>query len=186
MIISVAPLLKQHIGSHISYAFAEDPVDPKGENADVLEAGFQSIDARVTATHTDPGALLEGDASGGTDQQCSRCLRPIRVTVAANFAEQYYATVAVASDAKLDAPPVELDAKTIGSDFLIDLSPLIAEELILAMPVKPLCREDCKGLCSECGEDLNERPHEHNEIVDERWSKLSKLRDLHLDEDRNA
>lgn len=184
MIVSVAPLLRQPIGSHISYDIAEDPVDPRGDNADLIEAGFDTVDARVTATHTNPGALLEGEARGTTDQQCSRCLRPVKVTVDATFAEQYYATMAVISGETLDAAP--LDSKTIGSDFLIDLTPLLAEELILAMPVAPLCREDCRGLCAECGEDLNERPHEHDEVTDARWSKLAQLRQPDADSDRSA
>lgn len=184
MIISVAPLLKQPVGSHISYSVAEDPVDPRGDNAHLLEAGFDTVDAQVTATHTNPGALLEGDARGTTDQQCSRCLIPVRVTVDTTFAEQYYATMAVASGEPLDEAP--LDSKTIGSDFLIDLTPLIAEELILAMPVAPLCREDCRGLCPECGEDLNEHPHEHNAAADARWAKLAQLRQADLDDDRTA
>lgn len=181
MIIAVAPLLKQHIGSQASYAFAEDPIDPHGDNANLLEAGLRSIDARITATHTTPGAYLKGDATASYEQECSRCLKTVPMMVAAEFEEQYYATVGViAGEARDAAPP---DAKTIGSDFLIDLSPLLAEELILAMPLAPLCRPDCKGLCPECGEDLNERPHSHEAAVDERWAKLQQLRDYRAGRD---
>jgi uncharacterized protein len=76
----------------------------------------------------------------------------------------------------MPAPP--LDAKTIGHDFRIDLTPLIREEVILATPAAPLCRPDCKGLCPECGLDLNEKPHTHDAEPDERWSDLRKLGDL--------
>lgn len=184
MIISVAPLLRQPVGSEVSYAFAEDPIDPRGENSGLLEAGFGSVDARVTATHTNPGALLEGEARGTLEQPCSRCLRPVDVRVDASFAEQYYATFAVISGEQLDAAP--LDAKTIGSDFRIDLTPLISEELVLATPLAPLCRSDCAGLCPECGEDLNERPHSHELVVDGRWSKLQQLRHVSVDGSRTS
>jgi uncharacterized metal-binding protein YceD (DUF177 family) len=179
VIISVAPLLKQPIGSEAAYAIAEDPIDPRGENAGLREAGFDSVDARVTATHTNPGAYLEGDTTAIVEQPCSRCLRPVRVHVEASFAEQYYAMVGVHSGESLAEAP--LDAKTIGSDFHIDLTPLIAEELILATPLAPLCRADCQGLCAQCGEDLNERPHTHDEQTDERWAALQKLRDFHAE-----
>ncbi len=175
MIVSVAPLLKQPVGSEVAFAFAEDPIDPKGDHAALIEAGFGSVDARLTATHTNPGPLLEGEARGTMAQQCSRCLRPVTVPVDATFAEQYYATIGVLGQ-PLDAAPLE--AKTIGSDFLIDLTPLITEELILATPLAPLCRKDCKGLCLECGEDLNDRPHTHGDPSDERWAKLEALRDF--------
>lgn len=181
MIIGVAPLLKQHIGSQAAYAFAEDPLDPHGPNADLLEAGLHSIDARVTATHTTPGAYLTGDATASFEQECSRCLKTVPMMVAAEFEEQYYATVGVmAGEAREAAPP---DAKTIGSDFLIDLSLLLAEELLLAMPLAPLCRRDCRGLCPECGEDLNERSHSHEVVIDDRWATLRGLRDFHAERD---
>lgn len=178
MIVSVAPLMKQHVGTEVAFAFAEDPIDPRGDNAALIEAGFDSVDARVTATHTNPGPLVEGQARATTEQLCSRCLCQVKLAVDASFAEQYYATIGVLGE-PLAAPP--LDAKTVGSDFLIDLTPLIAEELLLALPFAPLCRPDCKGLCPECGEDLNERPHSHDDAVDERWAKLQALRDFHPD-----
>ncbi len=71
------------------------------------------------------------------------------------------------------------DAKTIGSDFRIDVTPLLREELILATPFAPLHRPDCKGLCPVCGRDLNDEPHSHDEPTDERWAKLGVLKDFH-------
>jgi uncharacterized protein len=177
--INVAPLLKQHIGAQVDFEVTESPIDPRGENAGLLEANIIGIDADIVATHTNPGAYLEGDAKAAVEQQCSRCLRAIETSVDAHFAEQYYATIDVVSgDAKDEPPP---DAKRIGSDFRIDLTPLLREELILATPLAPLCRPDCKGLCLVCGRDLNTDPHEHEAPVDERWQKLSKLKDFHPD-----
>ena len=176
MKINVAPLLKQPIGTHADYEIIESPIDPHGENAGLTEAGATSIDARIVATHTNPGAYLEGDARATIAEQCSRCLKPIETPVEAQFAEQYYSTIDVVSGDPKEAPPP--DAKRIGSDFKIDLTPLLREELILATPLAPLCTPDCKGLCLECGRDLNEEPHDHDAPVDERWSKLAKLRDF--------
>ncbi|MGH2499986.1 MAG: YceD family protein [Candidatus Limnocylindria bacterium] len=179
MIINVAPLLKQPVGTRIGYPVREDPIEPRGANAGLLEAGATSIDADITATHTNPGAYLEGEARASIGQQCSRCLRTVSTPVVVRFAEQYYATIAVISGEDVAEAPI--DAKTIGSDFRIDLTPLLREELILATPQAPLCRPDCKGLCPTCGADLDERPHEHDEAVDERWAALQRLRDFHAD-----
>ena len=175
MIISVAPLLKQPLGTRLDYEVAEAPIDPRGENAGLLDAAIVDIDALIHATHTNPGAYLEGTADAHVSGQCSRCLGPIATPVHAEFAEQYYATIAVETGAGLAEPP--RDAKIIGSDFRIDLTPLLREELILATPQAPLCRPDCRGLCPDCGADLNDRPHEHEEVVQTRWSKLAELRD---------
>lgn len=174
MKVSVAPLLKQPIGHRVEHHVEEGPaIDPRGESAGLIDAGVTAFEADLRATHTDPGAYLEGDARATVSLECARCLRPISAPVEAHFAEQYYATLHVESGVPMpDAPG---DAKTIGSDFTIDLTPLIREEVILATPVAPLCRPDCKGLCPECGRDLNDAPHTHEEEIDQRWSKLREL-----------
>jgi uncharacterized protein len=174
--INVAPLLKQPVGSQIDYQLSESPIDPRGENAGLTEAGATSIEADIVATHTNPGAYLEGDVRATISEQCSRCLRPIETPVQTHFAEQYYSTIDVVSGDAQEEPP--RDAKRIGSDFQIDLTPLLREELILATPLAPLCKPDCKGLCLACGRDLNEEPHDHDAPVDERWSTLAKLKEF--------
>lgn len=181
MMISVAPLLRQPVGSTEDHHVAESPIDPRGENAGLLEADITSIDADIRATHTNPGALLEGDARATVAQQCARCLTAIDAPVEARFAEQYYATLNVENGSPMPEPP--RDAKTIGHDYRIDLVPLLREEVILATPQAPLCRPDCKGLCPECGRDLNEEPHEHDADADERWGALRSLGDLGRDDE---
>jgi uncharacterized protein len=181
MIVNVAPLLTQPIGAQADYHVAEAPIDPKGENSGLLEAGAVSIEADIVATHTNPGAYLEGAAYASLEATCSRCLVPIETAVHADFAEQYFARFGVMSGESLGEAPT--DAKTIGSDFKIDLTPLLREEIFLAAPVAPLCQPDCKGLCHVCGEDLNQRPHEHQTAVDERFAKLEKLRDFRAERD---
>jgi uncharacterized protein len=181
VIINVAPLLKELVGTQVDFHVAEDPIDARGENAGLREAGATAIDADILATHTNPGAYLEGRADARFEVECSRCLRTFETPVHADFAEQYYALVGVVNGEPLDEPPV--DAKTIGSDFDIDLTPLLREELFLAMPLALLHSEDCKGLCLECGRDLNTDPHNHDRPIDERWAKLEALKDFHAQRD---
>jgi uncharacterized protein len=60
---------------------------------------------------------------------------------------------------------------------LLDLEPAVRDALVLAMPVTPLCRPDCPGLCAECGVPWDELPDDHgHEAVDPRWAGLDKLR----------
>jgi uncharacterized protein len=174
--INIAPLLKQPLGTRVELAVAESPIDPRGDNASLLDASIVDIDAKLHATHTNPGPLFEGAADAHVAATCARCLKPIDTPVHADFAEQYYATIPVDTGVAVMAAP--LDAKTIGSDFKVDLTDLLREELILATPLAPICRDDCAGLCPACGEDLNERPHTHDDAVDARWSALRALKDL--------
>jgi len=136
VVINVAPLLKQPLGTRVDYELQESPIDPRGDNAGLLDADIVDIDALVHATHTNPGAYFEGSADAHVAGQCARCLVPIDTPVHADFAEQYYATVPVEHGVGLVEPP--LDAKTIGSDFKVDLVPLLREELILVTPVAAL------------------------------------------------
>jgi uncharacterized protein len=181
MIVNVAPLLGEPVGARADYHVAESPIDPKGENSGLLEVGATSIDADIVATHTNPGAYLEGSADARLEGTCGRCLIPIETPVHADFAEQYYARFGVLSGESLGEPPT--DAKAIGSDFKIDLTPLLREELLLVTPIAALCRPDCKGLCPVCGDDLNQRPHQHETAVDSRLTKLEQLRDFHAERD---
>ena len=179
MIINVAPLLKEPVGARADFHLEEDPIDPHGEYGGLREAGAVSIDADVIATHTNPGAYFEGGADARVEAECSRCLRTFEAPVHADFAEQYYATIGVASGEPLAEAP--RDAKTIGSDFRVDLTPLLREELILATPLAPIHSPDCKGLCEVCGLDLNLEPHSHEETTDERWARLQALKDFHAE-----
>jgi uncharacterized protein len=181
VIINVAPLLKEPVGSQVDYRVEEDSIDERGENSGLREAGATSITAELTATHTNPGAYLEGGADARVEVECSRCLRIFETPVHADFAEQYYQTIGVVNGEALAEPP--RDAKTIGSDFKIDLTPLLREELILATPLAPIHAPDCKGLCPVCGRDLNAEPHSHDEATDERWAKLEALKDFHPERD---
>ncbi len=180
MKISVAPLLKQPVGERTRHHVEERPIDPRDENAGLLDADITAVEADITAIHTDPGALLQGDIDATVAQQCVRCLRAIVSPVHTTFAEQYYATLHVDTGGPMPTAP--RDAKTIGSDFLIDLTPLIREEVILATPQAPLCRPECKGLCPICGVELDESRHEHDEAPDERWGPLRRLAGLRVDD----
>lgn len=181
MKVSVAPLLKEPLGDTVDFHVEESPIDPDGDNAGLLDDAITTIDADIRAMHTNPGALLRGDAVATVQQECARCLRPIDSPVEARFAEQYYTALNVDTGAPMPEPP--LDAKVIGSDFMIDLTPLLREEVILATPQAPLCRPDCRGLCPVCGVDLNDSPHGHEAVPEERWTVL---RGLRIDDDTSS
>jgi uncharacterized protein len=181
VIINVAPLLKEPVGAQVEFHVGEDPIDERGDNAGLREAGATSIAADIQATHTNPGAYLEGGADARVEVECSRCLRSFETPVHADFAEQYYQTIGVMNGEALSEPP--RDSKTIGSDFKIDLTPLLREELILATPLAPLHAPDCKGLCTVCGRDLNTDPHSHDDAIDARWARLEALKDFHPERD---
>jgi uncharacterized protein len=72
----------------------------------------------------------------------------------------------------------------VPDDAHIDLAPLFREFALLEIPLKPLCREDCKGLCIECGQNLNEKDCGHREEIDSPFSALKELLEKNENEDQ--
>jgi len=90
--------------------------------------------------------------------------------------EEYFPTVDVVSGAPL-ALPEEPGVFTISEQHILDLTEAIRQNAIVAIPMKPLCREDCAGICPKCGKDLNQGECGcPTEEVDPRWAKLLKLK----------
>ncbi|MDQ3616042.1 MAG: DUF177 domain-containing protein [Actinomycetota bacterium] len=115
------------------------------------------------------GVLVTGTAQAVLDGECARCLENIRDETVAEFQELF---VYEERDARAHAGDDE--ARLEGD--LIDLEPLLRDAVVLTLPFRPLCRDDCPGLCTECGATLADEPdHQHDEAVDPRWSALQEL-----------
>jgi len=112
------------------------------------------------------GVLVSGIASVQVRGECVRCLGEVSDQLEADIQELYV------------YPGVEQDddlASRLERD-LIDLEPLLRDEVVLDLPFQPLCRDDCLGLCVECGANLNDDPaHRHGAALDHRWEALRGL-----------
>lgn len=173
MKISVAPLLKQPYGASEDYDLGEASIDERSQHAGLVEAGVRSIAGSLVFTHTNPGVYVAGELAASVELECGRCLDHFTASLPVRVSEQYYATMNVQTGALLAAPP--RDAYVIGHDFIIDVTPLLREQVLLELPLKPLCRGSCAGICPTCGLDQNDRPHRHPAEADERWSRLREL-----------
>ncbi|GAI19598.1 unnamed protein product, partial [marine sediment metagenome] len=88
---------------------------------------------------------------------------------------EYFPTTDVVSGAWLPLPE-EASYFTIDERYVLDLAEAIRQYMMLAIPMKPLCREDCAGLCSRCGHNLNQGPCNClPQEIDSRWSEVSKI-----------
>ena len=85
---------------------------------------------------------------------CSRCLEPFRFPIDAAFDQRYLPASAASTDAEREVEEDDLETSYYSEDQ-IDLNELIQEQFYLVLPMKPLCTEDCKGLCAQCGTNLN-------------------------------
>ena len=127
----------------------------------------------VKVTRTAKGLLLQSELSATVTAECVRCLEDFLLPLKINFTELYAFSLNSADESGLILP----------ENGKIDLEPLIREEMLLAIPINPICQTDCKGLCPVCGENLNEGSHTvHQEEVND--PRLSILKNL-LDKDIN-
>jgi uncharacterized protein len=112
------------------------------------------------------GVLVTGTARVQVRGECVRCLVSISDELEADLQELYV------------YPGVEPDddlASRLQGD-LIDVEPVLRDAVVLDLPFQPLCRDDCAGLCVECGANLNENPeHRHEAELDPRWAALRTL-----------
>jgi uncharacterized protein len=118
---------------------------------------------------------LEGDIQTVMEMDCSRCLESARFPIMASF--KYVLTpVQKENQEEKELCAEEMDF-VYYQDDLIDLDPLVAEQIILQLPMKVLCQEDCKGLCPRCGINRNRDSCQcHKEQIDSRLAVLKKLK----------
>ena len=125
------------------------------------------------------GFALTGDLSWAGKLECSRCLAAYPFESAENFSLVLYKRK-TGEPADLQLDKEDLDVYFYEEPEL-SVSPIVEERIQMAVPMKPLCREDCRGLCPTCGKDLNQGPCEcRDEAIDPRWEALSQLRTAKL------
>jgi len=123
------------------------------------------IELRVQLEAVSQGVLVTTTAQAPVTGECARCLEPVHDQVEVTFQELF------------EYPDV--DGAAAGDGYalhgdLLDLEPALHDALVLALPLAPLCREDCPGLCAECGVQLAVAgpDHGHGPAVDPRWAGL--------------
>jgi uncharacterized protein len=129
----------------------------------------EPVKGRLRAESVVEGILVTGRVQAQAGFDCARCLKPVPATLEVELCELYTAP-------GHEAPPEEESYRVEGLE--IDLEPMLRDAVALAMPLKPVCSEDCKGICATCGKDLNTGGCGcSEEELDPRWAALSDLRD---------
>ena len=111
----------------------------------------------------------QGKATTVIQGECRRCLTPVSTPLSLEIGALF------SQDAEaLDDP----DSYAVAPDATeVDVTPAVREELMLTAPRYAVCREDCKGLCPQCGKDLNAGPCECDPVIEARWQPLKALKD---------
>jgi uncharacterized protein len=120
---------------------------------------------------------VAGDFAAKLELLCARCLEPISRDVAKKFDLLYRPQGADAGKEELSVTAAEAEVSYYQGDGLL-LEDVLREQVLLALPLKAICREDCKGLCPHCGKNLNQEQCQCAEpLEDPRWSALKDIRE---------
>ncbi len=148
------------------------------EGADVSVTG--SFDSIVD------GLVLTARINAPVHAECTRCLKPIKRDWTVNVTSFFpYEDASTNSNGKSKDDEVDIIAgedesedtyPLLGGGAWADLEALLRDTLVEELPLQPLCKPDCKGLCSQCGVDLNEHPDHHHDVTDIRFAALEGLK----------
>lgn len=154
-----------------------------GERAGYRAGGPAHVDARLDKYER--RIRLKGQARVKVGAACGRCLVPVDVEVPVDFD-----LALVPADEYQDPDGEAGDSGQVGGSFdpeaadedtyegkVIDLDPIVREQILLALPSYPVCRETCKGLCTVCGTNLNEKECGcDRHVPDPRWAGLRNVK----------
>ena len=157
--INVGFIIHEEVGYVHEFPFELEKI-----NLDDLE--LQNFVGKADIGRTPQGLVVQGNFEADTKLECVRCLKEFIEPLNWEFTELYAFTQKSLSESELLVP----------EDAQLDLAPLIREYALLEIPIKPLHDPQCKGLCIECGQDLNLKDCGHNQDTDD--SPFATLKDL--------
>jgi len=154
-------------GSMLSVRRTALATDDLGTDVIAVRKGSR-LDLDLRMESVVEGVLVSGVVSATASGQCVRCLDDLQLEVEVDVQQLYV----YPGQEPVDAEDDETD-ELVGD--LIDIEPVVRDAVVLALPFQPVCREDCPGLCSECGVHLADHPGHRHEQVDPRWAALQSL-----------
>ena len=169
MYYNVAQLLKEPVGSTREYWL--DQTARPGDRESYI-----STHGRVSLMRTDKGIWLNAQLDASIWATCSWCVSRCSCPVDMVIEEEFFPTVDVKTGQSLHGSERAEGSFTIDKQHVLDLTEAVRQHVITNQPMKPLCRQDCLGLCSTCGANRNEDSCScGEESADPRWASLKQL-----------
>jgi len=156
----VSTLTKARLGTSLTLSLDTGP-----QTVGELEIRF--LRGTLRAIRVQGGILVQGSVDTQLELSCVRCLEAYTMPVTLDVEEIFRLP---------DTSPIPDQPYAMTSDGAIDLTPLLRELTWIAIPLKPICRPDCKGLCPHCGANLNQGTCDcQKKEIDPRWALLQDL-----------
>ena len=171
---NVAQLMKDAVGSYRHVEVVAD-LQELAPDLGIAESDQPSIvEGPIRMMHTNQGVFVQGELTGKTQLACARCLEPVPVDFEVHLEEVFVPTVDMATGKSL-RPDEEDQALWIDEHHILDLTEVLRQDVLLELPVHVLCKQNCRGLCPDCGTNLNTATCNCGPDVDPRWASLTDL-----------
>jgi len=154
-----------------AHVYQPEELNPVDERVQLTEPAAVTGKVRLSGNEV----FVNGHVETRAQVECDRCLKPVELPVSADFALEYITGDEYASSAVAELTEAEMSV-SVFDGHAIDVDEVVKEQILLAVPTRMLCRENCKGICPECGKDLN--TGECNcakDDIDPRWAALKNL-----------
>jgi len=155
-----------------AHVYQPDELNPVDERVSLIAPATVNGKVRLSGNEV----FVNGHVDARVEVECDRCLKPVELPVSADFTLEYISGSEYESSQAAELTEAELSVSVFDGQAL-DVDEIVKEQILLAVPTRMLCREDCKGICPECGMDRN--TGECNCItndIDPRWAALKDLK----------
>jgi len=154
-----------------AHVYQPDDLNPVDERIRLIEPVAVKGNVRLAG----PEVFVNGHIDTRAQVECDRCLQPVQLPVSADFALEYIPGSAYESSETAELTDAQMSISVFDGD-VIDVDEIVKEQILLAVPTRMLCREDCKGICPECGIDRNTGECTcDTDNIDPRWAALKNL-----------
>ncbi len=155
-----------------AHVYQPEELNPVDERVNLAQAA----EVRGTIRRTGQAVAVNGHVETLAQVDCDRCLKPVQLPVSTDFALEYITGADYESSSVAALSEEEMSVSVFDGES-IDVDEIVKEQILLTVPVRALCREDCKGICPECGLDLNTgQCNCADDKVDPRWAALKSLK----------
>ncbi|HYK20639.1 MAG TPA: DUF177 domain-containing protein [Pyrinomonadaceae bacterium] len=154
-----------------AHVYQPDELNPIDERVNLIEPAATSGKVRVAGNEV----FVNGHIDARAQVECDRCLQPVELPVNTDFALDYISGAEYESTAAAELTEADLSLSVFDGKA-IDIDEIVKEQILLTVPARTLCRDDCKGICPECGIDRNTGECSCvTDNTDPRWAALKNL-----------
>jgi uncharacterized protein len=157
--------------SDFAHVYQPDELNPVDDRVSLMAPAAVNGKIRLSGDEV----FVNGHVDTRAKVECDRCLKPIELPVNADFSLEYITGADYASSQAAELTEAQMSVSVFDGEA-IDVDEIVKEQILLTVPTRMLCREDCKGICPQCGADRNtgECSCVTNNI-DPRWAVLKDL-----------